>query len=41
MSPMLFNIVLEKIVREMNVSEGIVLRQKKVGLLAYADDTVL
>jgi len=41
LSPVLFNLVLEKIVREMNVSEGIELGQIKIGLLAYADDIAL
>ncbi|KAL4084186.1 hypothetical protein QTP88_028016 [Uroleucon formosanum] len=41
LSPVLFNLVLEKIVREMNVSEGIALGQITIGLLAYADDIAL
>ncbi|KAL4092460.1 hypothetical protein QTP88_026961 [Uroleucon formosanum] len=36
LSPVLLNLVLEKIVREMNVSEGIALGQITIGLLAYA-----
>jgi hypothetical protein len=37
LSPIIFNLVLEKVVRDMNISEGITLRQSKIGLLAYAD----
>jgi len=33
LSPILFNIILEKIFREMNISEGITLGQSKIGLL--------
>ncbi|KAL4153967.1 hypothetical protein QTP88_001800 [Uroleucon formosanum] len=41
LSPVLFNLVQEKIVREMNVSEGIALGQITIGFLAYADDIAL
>lgn len=41
LSPKLFNLVLEKIVREINVSQGIELGQIKIGLLAYADNIAL
>lgn len=41
LSPMLFNLVLEKVVREMNISEGIALEHLEVGLLAYADDVAI
>jgi len=41
LSPILFNLVLEKIVREMNISEGITLGQSKIGLLVYADDIAI
>lgn len=40
-SPVLFNLVLEKIVREINVLEEIELGQVKIGLLTYADDIAL
>jgi len=38
LSPLLFNIVLEKIVREINLCEGVELGQSKINILAYADD---
>jgi len=43
MSPVLFNIVLEKVIRAMNVGpdEGVKLQDSSIGLLAYADDLVL
>jgi len=41
LSPILFNLVLEKIVRDMNISEGLILGQSKIGLLSYADDIVI
>lgn len=41
LSPVMFNLVLEKIVREMNISGGIELGQIKFGLIAYADDIAL
>jgi len=41
LSPVLFNLVLENIVREINVSEGIELGEVKIGLIAYADDIAL
>lgn len=41
LSPILFNLVLEKVVRDMNISEGITLGQSKISLLAYADDIVI
>jgi Reverse transcriptase (RNA-dependent DNA polymerase) len=41
LSPILFNLVLEKVVRDMNISEGITLGQSKIGLLAYADDIAI
>lgn len=33
LSPILFNLVLEKVVRDMNISEGITLGLSKIGLL--------
>jgi len=41
LSPILFNLVLEKVVRDMNISEGVTLGQSKIGLLAYADDIAI
>jgi hypothetical protein len=41
LSSILFNLVLEKIVREMNISEDLTLGQLKIGLLAYADDIAI
>jgi len=41
LSPVLFNLVMEKIVREMNVSEGTAVGQITIGLLAYADEIAL
>jgi len=41
LSPVLFILVLEKIVREINVSERIELGQVKIGLLTYVDDIAL
>lgn len=40
MSPVVFNIVLEKVIRAMNVrpDEGMKLQDSLIGLLAYADD---
>lgn len=43
LSPIIFNLVMEKVVRMMNVSpdEGAKLDGTSINLLAYADDTVL
>ncbi|KAF0755744.1 ribosome biogenesis protein TSR3 isoform X1 [Aphis craccivora] len=41
LSPILFNIVLEKVVRDKNILEGITLELSKIGLLAYADDIAI
>jgi exonuclease III len=41
LSPILFNLVLEKIVRESNLCEGVELGQSKINILAYADDIAL
>jgi hypothetical protein len=43
LSPILFNVVLEKVIREMKIgpNEGIRLQDTSIGLLAYADDIVL
>ncbi|VVC32205.1 Reverse transcriptase domain [Cinara cedri] len=41
LSPVLFNLVLERVIREMNISEGVILRQIRIGMLAYADDIAL
>ncbi|CAI6370121.1 unnamed protein product [Macrosiphum euphorbiae] len=43
MSPVLFNLVLEKVIRETNIGpqEGMPLQGSSVALLAYADDLVL
>lgn len=43
MSPILFNIVLEKVIIAMNVrhDEGLRLQDSSIGLLAYADNSVL
>jgi len=42
MSPVLFNIVLEKVVREAALDkEGVKLGENNIGILAYADDIVL
>jgi len=43
LSPILFNIALEKVIREMNMGqhEGVNLQDHTIGLLAYADDLVL
>ncbi|KAL4127494.1 hypothetical protein QTP88_011661 [Uroleucon formosanum] len=43
MSPILFNIVVEKVVREMNITlqEGVKFQESSIGLLAYADDLVI
>jgi len=42
-SPILFNIVVEKVVREMNITpqEGVKFQESSIGLLAYADDLVI
>jgi len=39
--PILFNLVLEKIVREINLSEGVELGQSTINMLVYADDISL
>lgn len=43
MSPVLFNLVLEKVIRETNIEpqEGVSLQGSSVALLAYADNLVL
>ena len=43
MSSVLFNLVLEKVIRETNIGpqEGMPLQGSSVALLAYADDLVL
>ncbi|XP_025203119.1 uncharacterized protein LOC112600160 [Melanaphis sacchari] len=43
LSPILFNVVLEKVIKEMKIgsNEGIRLQDKSISLLAYADDIVL
>jgi len=43
MSPVLFNLVLEKVIREINIGpqEGMPLQGSSVELLAHADDLVL
>lgn len=40
-SPMLFNLIFEKIVRETNNNNRIILENSKINLLAYADDIAL
>jgi hypothetical protein len=42
-SPILFNLILEKVIKEMNIQpqEGFKLQESDVALLAYADDVVL
>lgn len=43
MSPILFNLILERVVREMNIQprEGFQLQESPIAVLAYADDVVL
>ncbi|KAL4104411.1 hypothetical protein QTP88_019712 [Uroleucon formosanum] len=43
LSPIIFNLVLEKVIRMMNISpdEGVKLDGTSIGILAYADDIVL
>jgi hypothetical protein len=43
MSPVLFNVVLEKVIRAINIgpSEGVKLQDSSLGLLVYANDLVL
>ncbi|VVC32177.1 Reverse transcriptase domain [Cinara cedri] len=41
LSPLLFNLVLERVIREMNISKGVILGQIRNGMLAYADDIAL
>jgi hypothetical protein len=43
LSPILFNVVLEKVIKEMKIgpNEGIRLQDTSIGLLAYVDDIVL
>lgn len=42
MSPVLFNIALEKVLREVTLDkEGVKLRKNNLGILAYADDITL
>jgi len=42
-SSILFNIVVEKVIREMNIEprEGVKFQRSSIGLLAYADDLVI
>lgn len=42
-SPILFNLILEKVVREMDIQpqEGVKLQESNITILAYADDVVL
>jgi hypothetical protein len=40
-SPVLFNLVLERVIREMHISEGVILGQITIRMLAYADDISL
>jgi len=43
MSPVLFNVVLEKVIKSMNIgpNKGVKLQDSSLDLLAYADDLVL
>jgi hypothetical protein len=41
LSPVLFNLVLDRVIREMNILEGVILGQIRIGMLAYADDIAL
>lgn len=41
LSSILFNLVLEKIVRELNVIDGVIMGNTTIGLLAYNDDLAL
>lgn len=43
MSPILFSLLLEKIVRKINIKpqEGVILQEFSVALLAYTDDLIL
>lgn len=41
LSPILFKLLLEKLIHEMNVSEGVTPHQITIVLLAYVDDIVL
>lgn len=42
LSPILFNIALEKVIREIGMDqEGVKIGETKIGLLAYVDDIVL
>lgn len=41
LSPILFNLVLKKIVWEINLCEGIEISQSIINMLAYADDITL
>jgi hypothetical protein len=41
LSPVLFNLVLEKIVRELNTIDGVTMGNTTIGLLAYSDDLAL
>ncbi|KAL4143118.1 hypothetical protein QTP88_005484 [Uroleucon formosanum] len=38
LSSVLFNLVLERVIREINILEGVILGQIRIGMLAYADD---
>ncbi|VVC38393.1 Endonuclease/exonuclease/phosphatase,Reverse transcriptase domain, partial [Cinara cedri] len=41
LSPILFNLILEKIIRETNCNNRIVLRNSNINILAYADDIAM
>jgi hypothetical protein len=41
LSPILFNLVLEKIIRETNLCEGVELGRSTINILAYVDDIAL
>lgn len=41
LSPVIFNLVLEKIIREINLCEGVELGRSTINILAYVDDIAL
>jgi len=41
LSPILFNLILEKVIRETNCNNGIVLGNSNINILAYADDIAI